>query len=120
MANFPPMYMPPQQGYGYMQPPMGNQMQDAFLCRPVASREEAIGTPTDFSRALVMPDFGHGMIYVKRFNPNTGSSDFLDFRHTSPAEAAPAQEYVTRQEFDKFCSDLMRRIVGAGKEPDDE
>lgn len=116
MANFPP-YMPPQQQMypNYMQPQM-----DAFISRQVASREEAVAMPTDFTRPIVMLDFGHGAIYVKRFNHNTGSGELLDFKYISPAEAAPTQEFVTRQEFDKFCSDLMRRIVGAGKETDDE
>ena len=116
MANFPP-YMPPQQQMypNYMQPP-----QDAFISRQVASREEAVAIPTDFTRPIVMLDFGHGAIYVKRFNHNTGSGELLDFKYISPAEAAPTQEFVTRQEFDKFCSDLMRRIVGAGKETSDE
>ena len=116
MANFPP-YMPPQQQMypNYMQPQM-----DAFISRQVASREEAVAMPTDFTRPIVMLDFGHGAIYVKRFNHNTGSGELLDFKYISPAEAAPTQEYVTKQEFDKFCSDLMRRIVGAGKETSDE
>ena len=115
MANFPP-YMPPQQQMypNYMQPQM-----DAFISRLVASREEAVATPTDFSRPIVMLDFGHGAIYVKRFNPNTGSGELLDFKYISPAEAAPTQEYVTKQEFDTFCANLMRRIAG-GKEMTDE
>lgn len=116
MANFPP-YMPLQQQMypNYMQP-----SQEAFISRLVASREEAVATPTDFNKPIVMLDFGHGAIYVKRFNSNTGMGELLDFKYISPAEAAPAQEYVTRQEFDKFCSELMRRIVGAGKEAADE
>lgn len=114
MANFP-VYMPQQQMYpNYMQPQM-----DAFISRLVASREEAVATPTDFTRPIVMLDFGHGAIYVKRFNPNTGMGELLDFKSASPTET-PTQEYVTRQEFDKFCGDLMRRIVGSGKEPVDE
>ena len=116
MANFPSTFMPQQQMYPtYMQPRM-----DAFISRLVASREEAVATPTDFNTPIVMLDFGHGAVYVKRFNPNTGMGELLDFRQIAPNEAAPTQEYVTRQEFDKFCSDLMRRIVGAGKETDDE
>ena len=116
MANFPP-YMPPQQQMypNYMQPQM-----DAFISRQVASREEAVAMPTDLTRPIGMLDFGHRAIYVKRSNHNTGSGELLDFKYISPAEAAPTQEYVTKQEFDKFCSDLMRRIVGAGKETSDE
>lgn len=104
-----------QQMYSnYMQPQM-----DAFVSRLVASREEAVGTPTDFNRPIVMLDFGHGAIYVKRFNPNTGMGELLDFKYAPPAEASPTQEYVTKQEFDTFCANLMRRIAG-GKENTDE
>ena len=104
-----------QQMYSnYMQPQM-----DAFVSRLVASREEAVGTPTDFNRPIVMLDFGHGAIYVKRFNPNTGMGELLDFKYTPPAETSPTQEYVTKQEFDIFCANLMRRIAG-GKENTDE
>lgn len=114
MANFPP-FMPQQQMYpNYMQPRM-----DAFVSRLVASREEAVATPTDFNAPIVMLDFGHGAVYVKRFNPNTGMGELLDFKYTPPAEASPTQEYVTKQEFDTFCANLMRRIAG-GKENTDE
>ena len=114
MANFPP-FMPQQQMYpNYMQPQM-----DAFVSRQVASREEAVAMPTDFTRPIVMLDFTHGAIYVKRFNHNTGAGELLDFKYISPAEAAPTQEYVTKQEFDTFCANLMRRIAG-GKETADE
>ena len=56
------------------------QNQQSFSCRPVTSREEAVAAQIDFmGPGTIMPDLGHGMIYLKRFNPNTGSSDFLLF-----------------------------------------
>ena len=37
--------------------------QPRFICRPVASQEEARGIPTDFSgNILIMPDFAHPQI----------------------------------------------------------
>ena len=49
------------------------QVQSGFICRPVTSREEALATPCDFMAAgVIMPDMAHGMIYLKRFNSQTG------------------------------------------------
>lgn len=48
--------------------------------RPVSNREEAVGTPADFSGSLmVFPDLAHGRVYLKRWNMQTGAADFLDF-----------------------------------------
>ena len=58
------------------QPSMQIQ-QNGYTCRPVTSREEAVAVQTDyFSPGTIMPDLGHGMVYIKRFNQNTGSSAF--------------------------------------------
>lgn len=121
-----PTYQPqPQQYGGYYQQPQQmpqmqpQQMQEAFACRPVTSREEAVASPADFLRPLVMPDLAHGMVYIKRFNPSTGASDFMDFARCDGGNAAHAPDYVTRQEFDRFCADLMRRITRGG-DMDDE
>lgn len=95
-------YMPPQQQ-------MPQQNGQAFACHPVTSREEAIAAQTDyFSAGLVMPDLGKGMIYLKRFNPSTGSSDFFDFRLVQPEEPAKV-EYVTKEEFDKFRTEMLAK-----------
>lgn len=113
-------YQPYTSGYntvggGYQQPaqqsqpmqPMQVPQNSGYTCRPVTCREEAVAAQTDyFSAGLVMPDLSHGVIYLKRFNPNTGSSDFGEFKYCPPQpEAAtgidPAQ-FVTRKEFEEF------------------
>ena len=114
MAFYPTYQPQPQQFGGYYPQPQQVQnqpMQEAFACRPVTSREEAVASPADFMRPLIMPDLAHGMVYIKRFNPSTGASDILDFAQRSGDNAASALDYVTRQEFDRFCADLMRRIT---------
>lgn len=73
-------------GFGY-QPYSNASAQSAggYICRPVTSREEALATPIDFmSAGIIMPDFAHGMIYVKRFNSQTGSAEFGDFAIAPP------------------------------------
>lgn len=110
-------YQPYTSGYNTVSPyqqqqPMQPQQQaqnSGYTCRPVTCREEAVAAQVDFfSAGLVMPDLAHGVIYVKRFNPNTGASDFGEFKYAVPAPAVesgsidPAQ-FVTRKEFDEFA-----------------
>lgn len=110
-------------GYGYspqqtyFTQPQPQQMaqpmqQPAFTCRPVGSREEAVAAQTDyFSAGLVMPDLSHGVIYLKRFNQQTGASDFFEFKLAQP-EAKSEVQYVTVAEFEKFQKELSRRFGG--------
>jgi len=81
-----------QQG-AYQQAPQqpANPAAPSTVCRPVASREEAMGVPVDFMGALmVFPDLGHGKIYLKRFNQNTGAADFMEFVPAQMVEEAPS------------------------------
>lgn len=122
-----PYYQPQQPFYGgYPRPQpiqqpiqQPQQIAPGYVCKPVTSREEAIATSTDyFSLGVVMPDIGHGMIYLKRFNQQTGASDFFDFKLFTP-EQAPAVEYATKADLDALRSELTakkRRRV----EDDDE
>lgn len=112
MANYPPYYgVNPyvgQMGYGQTAPQQMAQ-QSVFACRPVTSREEAIAAQTDyFSSGLVMPDLAHGIIWLKRFNPNTGASDFYEF-HLAQPEQPKAPEYVTREEFNEFVNRMKHK-----------
>lgn len=94
------------------QPQQGNpgiwNAAPGFACRPVTSREEAVAVQVDFyGPGTIMPDLSHGMIYLKRFNPNTGASDFLDFTFSQPQpkEALPLS-YDPRQDIETLRSDL--------------
>lgn len=102
-------------GYGYnpnMQPSV-----PAFACHPVTSREEAIAAPMDyFSAGLVMPDLGHGCIYLKRFNQNTGTSDVSEFRLVQNEAGEERGKFVTVAEFERFQKELARRMGGKIKE----
>lgn len=66
--------------------------------------------PTDFSGApIVMPDIGHNVIYVKLFNPNTGSGDLITFTRTNdPPAAHPANsavQYATAEALDALANE---------------
>lgn len=80
----------------------------AFSCRPVTSREEAVAVQVDFfGPGTLMPDLSHGMVYLKRFNPETGASDFLDFSYRPPQPAQPpAQPYDPRPEIESLRAEL--------------
>ena len=98
MANYP-MYGVPQ-GYQpmYQQPVYQQQMQPVqqpqmqqsagMLCRPVTSREEALGTPVDFmGGTTIMPNLSDKrIIYAKVFNAQTGQADFGEFHRVTGQE----------------------------------
>ena len=87
-GNYMPNYYQPMQGYQQMNQPMQvNQptqqtqptgAQTNFFCRPVASKEEALGVPVDFMGSpMFFPDLAHNVIYMKRFNTTTGAADIF-------------------------------------------
>lgn len=89
-------------------PPM-QQMQANYICRPVASEEEARAVPTDFTGAtIVMVDTAHGSIYTKSLNPMDGSAMFSTYRYTEPAP--PAQEqpkvFAPMEELEKLRQEV--------------
>lgn len=106
-------------------PPAYQQEQAAqFRVIPVANPEEATAIPTDFSGIpYLMPDFAHGAIYTKTFNPNTGSSVFLTFRleENLQANAQPVPApYDAKAEIDKLTAELdeiKKKLAAIEPEP---
>lgn len=92
-----------------------------FICRPVTSREEAVAVQVDFlGPGTVMPDLGHGMIYLKRFNAQTGASDLLEFVYSPPREEAPTR-YATVEDIDALRAEIEAlKPKKAVKKNDDE
>lgn len=89
--------------------------QGGFFVQPVTSREEAAAVIADpMSPGVLLPDLGHGVIYVKRFNPNTGSSDFGEFRLTQPTPPKVPPEYITRSELETALSQLKGELTAKG------
>lgn len=91
-----------------------------FAVQPVTSREEALAVIADpMSPGVLLPDLGHGVIYVKRFNPNTGISDFGEFR-LAPAQPTAAEpqaaspEYVTRPDLETAIAQLKSELTAKG------
>lgn len=113
---YPGVYNP---GPNVINPPTGqpqaqtlvNNQNAGYVCRPVTSREEAVASQVDFlGPGTIMPDFGHGMIYFKRFNPNSGGAEFFDFSVQPPPQSqqtAPmAQGYDPRGDIEALRGDF--------------
>lgn len=88
-----------------------------FSVQPVSSREEALAVIADpLSAGVLLPDLGHGVIYVKKFNPNTGASDFGEFAFVPPKPApveTPVEnpEWVARRDFEAAVEQLRSEIA---------
>lgn len=102
--------------------PQNGQASALFAVQPVTSREEALAVIADpMSAGVLLPDLAHGVIYVKRFNPNTGASDFGEFLLAQPRQAAPVEkpvetsEYVTRRDFEDALAQLRAELTPKGK-----
>ena len=118
-GTYMPNYYQPMQGY--QQQPMMNQpqtqntqqaQQSNFVCRPVASKEEALGVPVDFmGNPMFFPDLAHGVIYVKQFNPNNGTADVFEFRGQQKQTSAPEPSFVPLDEFNAM-KDTIARLQG--------
>lgn len=109
-------YMAPQQRFDQMgaNPPAQQnapqaQMQgqnQGFVVRPVTSREEAVAAQIDFfGPGTIMPDLSHGVMYLKRFNPQSGASDFFAFTVEQPKEEKPVQ-YATKEDIDSLRNEI--------------
>ena len=40
---------------------------------------------------MFFPDLAHNVVYMKRFNTNSGAADVFEFKLDTPQEQAPAQ-----------------------------
>ena len=108
-GNYMPNYYQPMQGYQQMNQPMLNQptqqaqttgTQTNFFCRPVASKEEALGVPVDFMGSpMFFPDLAHNVVYMKRFNTTTGAADVFEFHGQQEQPSAPAPSFAPLDEF---------------------
>lgn len=88
--------------------------QPAFVCRPVASVEEAMAVPTDFNgNVIVMTDLGHKYIYTKVLNPATGSSVFEKYRKEDDGQGhteAPHEDKVPAVDYTPHFTALEERL----------
>ena len=100
--------------------------QPGYFLRPVSSREEAVASQIDFAGpGTIMPDPVHGVIYLKRFNGDTGSVDFITFapwQEPAPPEYATANDInEMRQTINRLAEEIDRlKKPGKAVKKDDE
>ena len=79
------------------QMPQAPQVQQSgMLCRPVTSSDEAKNTPVDFmGNLMIFPDVQNNRIYTKRWNGQSGMTEFCEFVPAIPAaQEAPQPDPV--------------------------
>lgn len=107
-----PMNQPINQPIGQQNAPQGVQQstpQSNFVCRPVASKEEALGVPVDFMGApMFFPDLAHNVIYMKRFNTTTGAADVFEFHGQQDYAGTPAPTFAPLDEFNDMKETIQR------------
>lgn len=112
MANFPPYQYQQQMGYGqqmYQQPyqMMPVQQEQNLFCRMAASRDEVTAFPTDFTgKPLTFIGPQAQVVWIKTFNPNTGSSNVEEYHKAEQASEQP--KYVTMGDLEQVL-ELVRR-----------
>ena len=113
----PQQTFPPPQSAPVQQPI--NNPQPMFNCRPVTSKEEAQAVQVDFfGQGTLMPDLGHGVVYLKRFNQQTGACDIFEFTAQKPKEERPVQ-YATIDDLNALRDEILNARKG-GANDDDE
>lgn len=105
-----PMNQPIQQPQNQVpQNTQQNSSQPNFFCRPVASKEEALGVPVDFMGSpMFFPDLARGVIYMKRFNTNTGAADIFEFHGQQEQTSATAPSFAPLDEFNAMKDTIFK------------
>lgn len=105
--------MPVQAPQSVPQTQAANNPPAVFNCRPVTSKEEAQAVQVDFfGPGTLMPDLGHGVVYLKRFNQNTGACDIFEFTAQQTKEPEPVR-YATIEDLNALRDELLnaRKVV---------
>ncbi len=120
-----PVYAPPPPGamsmpQGQQTAPAGPQGMISSASRIVGNREEANAVPADFGGNLMLfPDLTHNRVYIKRWNMQTGSADFLEFIPAPPPAPAapPAPPYDARGDMETLRQEMeiLRTEINALK-----
>ena len=87
-------------------PPQYGHPQEMFIVRSVGSREEAVATPVDYFKPTIILGVNHDMVYIKRFNTETGTTEFFPYKYCPDAAVQP--KYVTEEQFEEFKAQIMQ------------
>ena len=96
--NTPYQQRPQQQWYQPPQPP-------SVVMVTSKAEVDAAQIPFDPGVTSVFVDMSHGMVYTKRFNPQTGGADLDVYTRQNAPVAASTPDPVTAQ-----LADLVKRV----------
>lgn len=126
MYGYAPQMMPqmpqngPQIAQGAFQASGSVNGAGNFACRPVTSKEEAMAVQVDFlGPGTIMPDLGHGLIYLKRFNSNTGACDIYEFSAQTPKKEGAPVRYATIEDLNALREEMAQLRKGVNNVPDE-
>lgn len=91
--------------------------------RMVSNRDEANAIPADFSGSLmVFPDVRNNRVYIKRWNYQTGTADFMEFAPVVPetAKEVPAVRYATIDDLNALREELTKQRKAVNNDDADE
>lgn len=107
------MYSQQQQRLNYLE-----SQQNILRGRPVASLEEVRAIPIDFDgTTFYFPDVSNNRIYTKQIGLN-GQAIFRMYQLTElpTTTTASAQEYVSKEEFNKAINELSAQLTQVKQE----
>lgn len=94
--------------------PQQPQQAPGVVASMVTSQKEAEAAQILFDNNInVYVDIAGGVIYTKRFNPQTGAADFAVYRREDAAQESPAPAYALQTDVDdirKQIADVMDRL----------
>lgn len=102
--NYPTMYyQPPMQQYGMPQMQQPQQQAQAPMMRMVTCYEEVVASQVPFDGSQNwFADLGHGRVYMKRFNMNTGLADIIPYK-VEQNEPKEQQAWATEQAVEELA-----------------
>ena len=106
--QFPPQApaFQPNQPQPMVQPQ--NNVRPSYICYPVGSVEEAIASRVEaFDPPHIMLDLSHNQIYYKKFNQQTGGSDFETFKWVPKDQQAPVKQPPNYEAIAQSFSDRL-------------
>lgn len=90
------------------------------MSRPVSSKEEAMAVGADFSGApMIFPDMAHNVIFVKRWDYQSGSAVFTEYVPKEAKPETPTAVYATQGDFKELAESvekIMARFDGIESE----
>lgn len=91
--------------------------------RMVSNRDEANAIPADFSGSLmVFPDVRNNRVYIKRWNYQTGTADFMEFAPVvpEPVKEMPVVRYATIDDLNALREELTKQRKAVNNDDADE